>query len=149
MRWSLKKNVLFLIAFVTILLIGWYSTHPLGTKLTIRDHTFNVELAVTPKEKERGLGYRDSLKPDSGMLFVYDHAEQYGFWMKGMRFPLDFIWINGLVVADLTPNVAPPTNGMPLISLQPKFPVDKVLEVNAGTIERFGIEIGDLVKITQ
>ncbi len=146
---TLQRKILFFITLAVITLVGWYTTHPLGTKLTLRDQTFSIELAVTPQEKQRGLGYRDSLAHNSGMLFVYDHPERYGFWMRGMRFPLDFIWINGLVVVDLTPNVEAPANGMPLISLQPKSPVDKVLEVNAGTIDRLGIQIGDSIKITQ
>lgn len=134
-----------LIAFVTL----WYATHPLGTKVAIGGHVFNVELALTQREKEKGLGFRESLGVNDGMLFVYDHGEQYGFWMKGMRFPLDFIWIAGDHVADITENVPPPKDeNEQLASYQPIVSVDKILEVNAGTIDRLGIKVGDKVDIT-
>jgi uncharacterized protein len=95
------------------------------------------------------LGYRDSLPIDTGMLFVYDHPERYGFWMKGMRFPLDFIWINGNKVADLSPNILQPvSDAVQPVSLAPAVPADKVLEVNAGVIESLGIRVGDLVQFS-
>lgn len=149
MTWSLKKKLLFLTALVTIVLVGWYVTHPLGVALTIRGQKFNVELAVTPREREQGLSARVALGENQGMLFVFDHEEQYGFWMKGMRFPLDFIWIAGGHVADITENVPPPKDeNEQLASYQPIVSVDKILEVNAGTIDRLGIKVGDKVDIT-
>lgn len=126
----------------------FYLRHPFGTKIIINGHSFNTELAVTESEKERGLGYRDKLAPDSGMLFVYDHPDRYGFWMKGMHFPLDFIWINGNLVADITTNVQTVAAGQPLPTYQPKVPVDKILELNAGIVAKYGIKTGDLVRIT-
>ncbi len=148
MIWFSKKKLIFFIFLITILLIGWYTAHPLGTKLTVRGQTFDIELAVTEQEKQRGLGYRDSLAQNSGMLFIYDHAEQYGFWMKGMRFPLDIIWIKEDIIVDITNNIPNPINdSSQLLSFQPKVAVDKVLEVNAGTVNRLGIQVGDTVDI--
>ncbi len=138
------KKILVICASVLVLFtLYYYVRHPIGTKAMINGHTIRLTLAVTQIEKERGLGYRDSLASDAGMLFVYDHPERYGFWMKGMRFPLDFIWINGNTVADLSQNVATNTP-----AFAPRVPVDKVLEVNAGVVESLGIRIGDLVQFT-
>src|SRR3989338_662243 len=53
-----------------------------------------VELAVTPAQRERGLSGRDRLEPRSGMLFVFEDDGVRGFWMKGMTFPIDIIWID-------------------------------------------------------
>ena len=136
-----------IIALITI--TAWYYTrHPIGEKAIINGHTIRLTLAVTEAEKERGLGYRDSLATDSGMLFVYNHPERYGFWMKGMRFPLDFIWINGNKVADLSRNIPQPANDtIQPATLAPSVPADKVLEVNAGVIQSLGIRVGDLVQL--
>lgn len=81
-----------------------------------------------------------------GMLFPYDHKEQFEFWMRGMRFPLDFIWIDGKNVADITENVPPPLENERPVIVKPLVPVDKVLEVNAGTVARIGIKVGDTVE---
>jgi uncharacterized membrane protein (UPF0127 family) len=135
-----------LIALIAI--TAWYYfRHPIGERAVINDHTIRLELAVTEAEKEKGLGYRDSLSADSGMLFVYDHPDRYEFWMKGMRFPLDFIWINGNKVADLSQNIPQPvTLTAQPVRLAPIVPADKVLEVNAGVIQSLGIRVGDLVQ---
>ena len=63
-------------------------------KVVIRNTTIPVELAVTAKEKERGLSGRKELKSGTGMLFLNDHKEVYPYWMKEMQFPLDFVWID-------------------------------------------------------
>lgn len=123
----------------------YYWQHPLVAKVKIAGHTIPVELAVTRKEKEKGLGQRPTLAPGYGMLFVYDHRELYPFWMKDMHFPLDFIWIADKTVVDLTENIQPAYSQKLLPIIHPSVPVDKILEVNAGDIQRFGITIGDTV----
>lgn len=141
------KKILIAAIFVLVGFSAWfYIRHPIGEKAIINGHTINLDLAVTEAEKEKGLGYRDSLAPDHGMLFVYDHPDRYGFWMKGMKFPLDFIWINGNIVADISQNIPHPVSqtAQP-VSLAPSVPADKVLEVNAGVVKSLGIRIGDPV----
>lgn len=139
----MKKILLVSLIFLLLFTLYFYVRHPLGAKAIINGHTINIELALTNAEKERGLGYRDSLAAERGMLFVYQNKDRYGFWMKGMRFPLDFIWITGNKVVDLSQNVA--TNAPPF---SPRVPVDKVLEVNAGDIDRLGVKMGDLVQFS-
>lgn len=126
--------------------VWFYIKHPLNTRLLINGHIITVELAVTPQEKERGLGRRKTLAPDHGMLFLNDHKETYNFWMKDMQFPLDFIWISDKTIVDITQNVQPPPIA-PLQAIEPKIPVDKILEVNAGTVEKLGVKIGDVIQI--
>ena len=113
--------------------------------MVIRGHEFPVELAVTPKERERGLGYRASLAPDHGMLFLFGVPAKYDFWMRGMQFPLDFLWIADKKIVEITPNVPAPAANEAPVQLTPKYPVDKILELNAGTAERYSIQIGDEV----
>lgn len=106
----------------------------------------NVEIVRTPTEMEKGLGYRKSLASDAGMIFIYDQPVMPVFWMKGMEFPLDFIWVTGNKIVDLTENVpnldpSTPDNNLPRYS--PQEPVDKVIEVNAGWIKSNNLKIGD------
>src|ERR1700686_5416580 len=53
-----------------------------------------VDLALTITEQEKGLGGRSGLKENEGMLFIFPEPGNYGFWMAGMNFPLDMIWLD-------------------------------------------------------
>jgi uncharacterized protein len=112
--------------------------------------TFNIEIVDEPEERSLGLGGRDSLATGSGMLFIFDKSEKYRFWMKGMRFPLDFIWINDTRVVDILPEMKPPEPNQPdetLPFISPIIAVDKVLEVNSGDVRRYNIRVGDKIEI--
>jgi uncharacterized membrane protein (UPF0127 family)/phosphatidylglycerophosphate synthase len=53
----------------------------------------NVEVRNTPEGRELGLMYRESLKEDEGMLFIFDTMSGYAFWMQNMKMPIDIIFI--------------------------------------------------------
>lgn len=121
-----------------------------ATKLQINGVELNVELADTQAKRSKGLGGRQLLATDEGMLFVFDKPDKYPFWMKGLSFPLDFVWIRGDKVVDVLPSIQPPAPNQTDASLpiyQPKEDVDKVLEVSAGTIQRLNIKVGDIIKL--
>ena len=114
----------------------------------IGEKTFNVELALTREQQSLGLGERDSLPANSGMLFVFKPAEIVPFWMKGMRFNLDIVWISEGNIVDITRNAPVPkpetkTENLPLYS--PKTEIDYVLELNAGAADK--MNVGDRVEI--
>ncbi|OGO51098.1 MAG: hypothetical protein A2148_06995 [Chloroflexi bacterium RBG_16_68_14] len=120
---------------------------PEHIEVRIRGLAIQAETARTAEERAQGLSGRDSLPEDGGMLFFLEQERVPGFTMRGMRFPLDFIWISSdLRVADLTENVPhPAAAGKELSGIGPDVAVLYALEVNAGTIQRFGIQVGDPV----
>ncbi len=120
-------------------------TLPTAT-LTVGAATFTVEVADEPSEQAQGLSGRAALAPDAGMLFVFPEAGSYTFWMKNMRFPLDFVWIAGDRVVGVTEN-APPEGNNPALTYGPPEAVDKVLEINAGDVTKYHITSGDLVTL--
>lgn len=143
----MKFRIAIITALVLLAFLIYYITRPLGAKVKIGETIFTVDVAITEPQKQKGLGEREALAETHGMLFVYDHKEEYNFWMRGMRFPLDFVWIDGNVVADITVYVPAPKNQneKPAI-VKPSVPVDKILELNAGTVAQYGIEVGDTVE---
>ena len=144
------KLLMIITGSVFLLFTLWfYLKNPLSTKVVIRNQTIYVDVAATPTARERGLSGRASLAQDHGMLFVYSTPALHGFWMRGMNFSLDFIWIRDKTVFELTRNVPPPTEGEVPVMLEPYYPIDMVLEVNAGTIDRLGIKEGDKITINQ
>lgn len=140
--WKLIAFVFGIVLFGTAL---YYYFNPLTPKLQIRNQTFTLEYAVTDREKQQGLSGRDPLPDNHGMIFVYRDKQQYPFWMIDMKFALDFIWIDDTKIVDITENVPAPLPGQQPETVSPKQPVNRILEVNAGTVERLGIQIGDTV----
>jgi len=107
----------------------------------INEHKFYIEMVNTPEKMANGLGGREELCDDCGMLFVFSKSSRHSFWMRGMRFPLDFVWIANGQIIDIDKNI--PFNYSS--TLEPDGPVDKVLEVNAGTVDKYEIKKGDRV----
>lgn len=67
----------------------------LHAKATINGFDVTSDVAFTDEQKTKGLDIKNNLTEDQGMLFVFQQAGKYGFWMMGMKFPIDIIWIDG------------------------------------------------------
>ena len=55
----------------------------------VGDAVIRVEIADDPESHLRGLMGRETLAPDTGMLFVYPRAQPLAFWMKNTPLDLD------------------------------------------------------------
>ena len=108
-------------------------------RVTVGKVTVLAEAVRTPERLYLGLSYRSELPEDRGMLFFMPDKEVQTFCMRGMRIPLDLIWISDGRVAGLTRNVPPTFPG----NLNSPAPVTHVLEVPGGFADRHGIKTGD------
>ncbi len=134
----------------TTFLPGQLSSPAKTATITIGSTAIKVEVADTQAVRAKGLGERDTLAADSGMLFIFEKPGRYPFWMKGLKFPLDFIYIKDSKVVDMIKNVPSPLPGekdQDLLIYMPNQEVDMVLEVNAGFIDAHGVKTGDQVHI--
>ena len=112
-------------------------------EMTIKNKEFTIEVADNGDKTERGLMFRKSMPADHGMIFVFDIAKPYSFWMANTYIPLDIIYldINGKVIAihDRKPlderGMAPPS------------PALYVIELNEGTANQLGLKLGDVVGV--
>jgi uncharacterized membrane protein (UPF0127 family) len=115
----------------------------------VGDATVKAEVADDSLERARGLSGRPRLGPDEGMLFLLpDDAPT--FWMKGMRFGLDIVWIRGRRVVDVTGRIPAPRSGTPdsrLKTYSPSRAANNALEVRAGWAARNRVGVGDLVRV--
>ncbi len=123
---------------------------PEGPSVVVGEVAFQVELAVTPAERQQGLSGRERLAPRQGMLFVYGEPRLLSFWMRDMLFPLDFVWIGPeCTVVDITPEVPIPPPGAAIGGLptySPTSPASYNLEIGAGEAARVGLAPGDSVR---
>jgi len=131
----------------TVLALGVAcSAQPAEDRISIRDASVAIEVVETPADQQRGLGGRDHLRWNSGMLFVYPAPSHVTMWMKNMRFDIDIVWIRENRIVDMAWRArhAVPE---PLPIYQPREPADSVLEVPAGYAEAHGWRIGDRVRL--
>jgi uncharacterized membrane protein (UPF0127 family) len=118
------------------------SIQPLEIVTKTGVHVFSVEMATTEEEKTTGLMYRKELPEGKGMLFDFTPEQEVSMWMKNTYIPLDMIFIRAdgriLRIAE---------NAEPLSTkIIPSRGLAKgVLEVIAGTAQKYGIAPGDRV----
>lgn len=107
----------------------------------------NVEVVQKEEELHRGLQFRKSLGPDSGMLFVFKESRPHAFWMKDTLLPLDMIWMDGARrIVHIEGNV-PPCTADPCPTYSPRDEALYVLEINAGSAQQLGLQLGDTAEL--
>ncbi len=151
MRFCVRAQTLVLVLWITVG-IGSVAfaagEKPSFTPLVIESdattqHTFMVELALTPEQRQKGLMYRKSMADDHGMLFDYGHEAPIAMWMKNTFIPLDMVFIDRTGVIRHIHKNAIPHDETPIPS---RYPVQAVLELNGDITTRLGIKVGDRVR---
>jgi uncharacterized protein len=140
--------IIILLIFSAIIVFQINKTAP-KSKVTIDKHDFSVELATTSAQQQLGLSGRASMPKNQGMLFIFQTANRYPFWMKDMKFNLDMIFINNNKIVSIFQNVPAPKNANAnLPTYAPSSAANEVLELNAGVAKADGFKNGDTVTVT-
>ncbi len=137
---------LFLVAVIGVQSFRFYWPK---AEIALGGHALQVQVADNNYRHFKGLSGRKTLDPYDGMLFIFPYAGQYTFVMRGMKFPLDIIWLDKGVIVDIAPNL-PPEDGVPEDQLKryiPRLPASMVLEVKAGWAAEKGVKIGDTLDV--
>ncbi len=109
--------------------------------VAINKALIKVDVVITAEDQEKGLGGRESLGENEGMLFVFATPDKHFFWMKDMKFAIDMVWLDefGRIVyieKNATPASYPELFG-------PKKSSKYVLEIPAGFSDIQNIQVGD------
>ena len=108
------------------------------SQLSAGMHLLDVQLAVTPEQRQIGLMWRKEMPQHEGMLFVFEQASTQCFWMRNTLIPLTaaFVEDDGTIVnlADMKPQ-----NDDSHCSAKP---VRFVLEMNQGWFAKRNIKAG-------
>jgi len=118
------------------------SIQPLEIVTKTGVHVFSVEMATTEVEKTTGLMYRKELPEGKGMLFDFAPEQEVSMWMKNTYISLDMIFIraDGRIL-----RIAENTEPMSTKIIPSRGLAKGVLEVIAGTAQKYGIAPGDRV----
>lgn len=119
------------------------------TRLRVGSAELVVSLVDDPAEWSLGLSGRDALGENEGMLFVFPDSQRRNFWMKGMRFSLDMLFVSKGTVVEIVERVPAPAAGQDgtEIRVRSSVPAKWVLEVNSGWVAEQGVVVGDRVEI--
>ena len=119
-----------------------FARSSLAIQAGVNLHLFRIEIARTPREHSQGLMFRRRLAADAGMLFVYEPPRPVSMWMRNTYIPLDMIFIapTGRIT-----HIVERTVPLSMENIPSRGTVRAVLELNAGTVARMGIQPGQIV----
>lgn len=120
-------------------------------RVTINGYVINAEVVASETARARGLGGREGIGADEGMLFIFDDPGFHSIWMKDMHFPIDIVWIGGGKIVGIEENVDPQIGAADsaLRTYRAKLLDDFVLELPAGRLRALGARMGDAVSIVR
>ena len=100
-------------------------------------YRFDIYLAVSPQQQQRGLMFVRELPRWTGMLFVYSDQHFRSMWMKNTYISLDMVFArHDGSVTNIVENTVPLSER----SVTSSEPATFVLELNAGTTRRLSID---------
>ena len=99
--------------------------------------TWSIELASNNQARAKGLMFRKSMAPMTGMLFRFDQTAPVSMWMKNTFIPLDILFVRADGTVSSIGYDAEPQSLQSIAALEP---VRYVLELNAGIAEKYSID---------
>jgi uncharacterized protein len=115
----------------------------LQTKVTVNNFDLTVYLAMSNKQIVKGLVIKNQLKENEGMLFVYQQPAKYRFSTRGMKFPIDIIWLNNArKVIHIEHSLEPCSSDIDCPKFIPSAAALYVLETIAGFSNKHDVKIG-------
>ncbi len=97
-------------------------------RLSVGTYSVKAEIAENDANRTKGLMFRTFLKPDDGMLFVFEQTNKHCFWMRNTKIPLSIAFIDEAGIIINIDEMQPET----LDSHCAVRPVRYALEMNSG-----------------
>jgi len=117
---------------------------PAKIPVSIGEKTVEAVLANTDSSRVQGLLGWDQITDQDGMLLDFIVAGHYAIHMRGMKFPIDAIWVdNNGIVKFIYENLQPNSEQI-YFSM---FPCRYCLEVKAGFCKKYSIKAGQQVRL--
>ena len=140
-RLSVSKLLMIISLFLIIIVVITFTFNLQSkTEVHIGASVFNVEVASDTISREKGLSSVEKLRPNEGLLMIFERDDSWGIWMKDMKIPIDIVWLNSdkkvvHIVTDASPDLSTSK------TFYPESPARYVLEISAGTVRRSGIKL--------
>ena len=108
-----------------------------------------LELALTPKQRQQGLMHRVELPPDSGMLFDFGTpmSPSNMIWNLNTLIPLSLAYLGQDGTVQDILDMAPLPPGDPPVKYPASQPYWYALEVNQGWFAQNGVTVGTVLTL--
>ena len=109
--------------------------------LKISGYTLSAEVAYKKESRIKGLAYRDFIKKNSGMLFIFPEASIHSMWMVNTYIPLSVAFLdkNGMILNII--DMSPHTRTRNSATSKAKY----ALEMNLGWFSSRSIKAGEKI----
>ena len=108
--------------------------------IKINNNTFKTIVAITEEEQNTGLMWRKA--PTPVMTFAFDKPDVHKFWMMNTIAELDIIFCKSGKIVDI--HYGEPLS---LNLVGPDYPIDLVIELPFGSVNKYKIATGDNVEL--
>jgi uncharacterized membrane protein (UPF0127 family) len=140
-------TILLILIFLVIILINKDKNYA-NPHIVINGKTFEVEIAKTEAQKQKGLAKYNKISDNFAMEFPFEKASFYAFWMKDMKFSIDIIYISKNKIVQIFKNVpSPKSSNQSLTIYKSSVVADTVLEINGNLSQKYNFNNGTSVKI--
>lgn len=143
-----EHNIIWAIIFMIVTaLIGfvsysfWTSAF-VSTPVTIGPKTFYADVANTDELRKIGLVGRNTLDEDQALLLMYDREDVWPVRTKGLKYPIDIVWINSMKKVVYIARKAQPST---VNVYKPHGKSRYILQLTAGSIDKYNILPGKTV----
>lgn len=106
--------------------------------------TVHLQIALSDAEMERGLMFREDLRGNQGMLFVYKRPQSMSFWMRNTPTPLEIAFFTSDGVLREVYSLIP-FNENPVKSKRDDL--QYAMEVSQGWFDFTGVKPGDRIDL--
>ena len=118
-------------------------------RVNIGGRTFELELAIDVADQVKGLGGRDRIDPQGGMIFLYGRPVRHGFVMRDCPVPIDIIFVDpgGGIVAthQMQPEPGRPEEALKVYSSD--WPFQYAIELAGGSLDELALEPGGKIDL--
>ncbi len=156
-----RNSVLMGLMAVLLCLIGGCSNAPAVVDgkmpVEIAGTTYMCEIVADQESRTLGLGKRESLPADEGMLFSFPEARLRNFVMRDCLFDIDIIYLDSagrIVAMHHMPVEAPQGEDesiyeyeMRLKKYSSRYNAQYVIEIQGGQLEKLAIKEGDRIEL--
>jgi uncharacterized protein len=109
--------------------------------LKVSGYTLSAEVAYKKESRIKGLAYRNFIKKNSGMLFIFPEASIHSMWMVNTYIPLSVAFLdkNGMILNII--DMSPHTRTRNSATSKAKY----ALEMNLGWFSSRSIKAGEKI----
>lgn len=126
---------------VTVAIVVISSTIQSRTTLNMGDGIFTARLAITPAQRDTGLGNISTLAPDQAMIFAYPSDGKWPVSVVGLKPAVDIIWANkDKKIVYIVTGASSDAGAKTVFS--PKSDARYVIEVAAGSVGNLNVKVG-------